>query len=260
MFYFPFKILSTDPEVNRHVTFIHLENPDFHVARDFEITRLPYALFHYSNKDKWETMPINPNILYSSLRSMVDNLIYYKTQKKPRKPYVSKIKEISSNDMMENYLSQTDFFALMILPATYDQETIEFWETSIEKLEILSANEKYSEWKFGWVNATCHEHLLTKYNFIPNKGGVNVYMNWKKQYTRFAFPFDDNLLWNFFDGITNGKYVSRDLTVDELKLEDNFCNESNLQRKKESERIEQKQKEEEEASSKKYDDSMKTDL
>lgn len=204
-------------------------------------------------------MPINPNILYSSLRSMVDNLIYYKTQKAPRKPYTSKIKEIVSNEMMENYLSQTDFFALMILPATNDQETIEFWETAIEKLEILSANEKYSEWKFGWVNATCHDYLSTKYNFIPNKGGVNVYMNWKKQYTRFAFPFDDNLLWNFFDGITNGKYVSRDLGENELKLEENFCTESIIQRKKESERMEQKRKEDE-ANAKKYDESMKTDL
>ncbi len=205
-------------------------------------------------------LPINPDILYSSLKAMIDNIIYHKTQKKKRKIFHSdSIKQIYDNSQLTNLCSASDFCVIGLFNATNEQEYINSFNQNIEKFEILASKNKFKGASWGWVNVTCQTEMAEKFD-IPKKGGVIIYQQWKEIYSRFIFPTDDLQLVNFFEKTFENKFVFNDLKPSDLKLNDHDCLADTKKKIKLQEENEKNEVEEQKKNKKNFDPSMKTDL
>lgn len=253
------KFLSILPDITKHVDFINTDKPDHATITEFGFNKVPYTILYYYENDKWNQIPLNPEILYSSLSSMVNNIVYHRTVKKVRKPFSTPIKQMNDNNLFKNMINQAETIVLAFLNASPGEENEKYFDTTIEKFEILSQKKNFKEWSYGWINSTCQVELTEKFKFLPDKGGVIVYQQWKEVYARFAFPYDDMFLYSFFEKIVENRFVSHSIDVKEMVLEENSCLQNSVVLKKEEEKH-LKKLEEEIKKSKEFDDSMKTDL
>jgi hypothetical protein len=206
---------------------------------------------------------MNPNILYSSLKSMVDNLIYYRTTKEPRKPFTStQIPMITTNSQLKTKCSPEQPCVLTFFDATHDEDgkNEERFNTFIEKIEIIQQKKKFSELNYGWVNSTCEETLAADSKLSGSNGGVAVFQSWKNIFSRIQFPLDDARIIEFFESVVDKRSTEYPISEDQFVLEENNCSKIS-KRKLEKDLKEEKEMEKDKKNAKAgFDANMKTDL
>lgn len=254
------KLLSTNPNITKFVDFHIFNYPDYSTIQEFKINQYPFLCIYYYDADTWKTIPINPDILYSSLESMLNNILYHKQNKAKRQPFHSNIvKQIYENNQLKQHCSSSDYCVLVFLDGSESEENMSHFNEFIEKMEILSTQDKYRSWNFGWVNQTCQNELADKFK-IKSQGGVIVYQQWKEVFSTFTFPTDDLHLISFFEKLLDNKFVANKLSPEDLNFVDKDC--LNTIKKNIDEKIaeEKKDKEEYNKERKNFDPQMKTDL
>lgn len=235
-------------------------DPDYSTIQDFKINRFPFICFYYNENNAMKVIPLNPDILYLSLKAMVDNIIYHKTKTIKRKPFHSEVvKQIYENTQLKQICSSTDTCVIGFFNAQDENTNAALFNEMIEKFEYLAGKEKFKELTWGWVNSTCQIELSQKFT-MPENGGVIIYQQWKGVYSRFIFPTDDLQLFNFFDKTIENRFVYNEINPEEFVLNDKDCSETSKKSYIEEEEKEKKNKEDEIKEKKNFDPKMKTDL
>lgn len=230
----PFKLLSSIPEIKRHCEFVIYNDPTYSVVQELGVNRHPYLVLYFFEGDKWNNLSINPEILYSSLYYMIDNMIHHKFARRTRKQFRSdKISMINDNAELRRTCNSEKTCFLALLNATPNKDALDEFSEVLRRVEILSVKSEYKDYNYGWVNITCHENLAKEFEFEKEKGGLIFYHTWKETYSKFPLPIDDYFLLNFFEKVKAGQFSSFELPKEKLRLEKNSCSAASNEKEKE---------------------------
>ena len=237
------------------------DNPDHNIVTQYKITHYPFLCLVYHEDQKLRTITINPNILYSSLKSMIDNLIYYRTTKEPRKPFTSSIPMITTNSQLKTKCSPDTPCVLSFFDATHDEDgkNEERFNTFMDKIEAVQQKNKFKDLNYGWVNSTCEQTFADNSKLSASEGGVAVFLDWKNIFSRLQFPVDDLRLMDYFETAVANRAVDYPITPEQFVLEENDCSKIS-KRKMMRDQKEEKQINEEKKNARGFDPDMKTDL
>lgn len=164
---------------------------------------------------------------------MVDNLIQHRfTKKKPKTFENKKIKEIKTNAQLKFTCQSESMCAIAFLNTKPGDENLSNFHNLVDRLEALSKRPSLNEISYGWINTSCAESLLKKFDFDENKGGIITYQNWRDEYTKLPLPIDDYLLINFFEKSYEKSFPTNAIDKSEFIINEDKCLNKEVTKKK----------------------------
>jgi len=221
----PFKLLSTLPNMNKYIDFIIYNNPVFSVVKDLEVNRMPYLLFYYFEADKWRHIPVNADILYSSLHSLSDNIIHNRFNKRKIKTFESEsIKRLNSNSDIRLACNGEKTCIIAFINIQKSDDNLEKFQSITDRLGILSKRNEYKDYSYGWISTECAgEDLLKYFGFSIENGGLVLYQQWKELFSKLLLPVEDYILMNFFEKTAKDLFPTDSLEIKNLRGEFELC-------------------------------------
>lgn len=238
----PFKLLSTIPYTNKYIDFIIYNNPLFSVIKDLEVNRIPFLIFYYYEGDKWKHIPVNPDILYSSLNSLAENIIHNRFTKRKIKTFENEtIKRFNSDSDIRIGCNGEKTCIIAFVNIEKNDENLENFQSITNRLAILSRRKEYKDYNYGWISTECAgEDLLQYFGFTKANGGLVIYHQWKELYSKILLPVEDYLLMNFFEKTAKDLFPTDFLEIKNFKGEFELCNKEKNEKKKKEKKREKK--------------------
>lgn len=189
------------------------------------VKEAPALVIYYADGESWKGIPLHPNIMYSSLKSMVDNFIFMRTNRGQRTKFYSRtVKEIKEeNDIKVNCVHKDKCIIAFVDASPKDGNLNKFNEI-IGRLEFHQRDPKLKDINMLWVNATCHSEFAKSFGIdVKRESGLVFYYPYRKTYCKFSGVVDDYMIADFLDRARQDRYPQNDIETNLVTIKSHQC-------------------------------------